>query len=97
MNSRRLLSDDLDEESISDALRALISKPTKPAYSTVVLSGLVTASEWLTLILTGYILYLVHIAEKLGSQPLYFVIIGAVATSAVAAFHVLGVYRPQAL
>jgi Undecaprenyl-phosphate glucose phosphotransferase len=81
---------------VADALRALASEPSKPAYSMIVLSGLVSAGEWLALALAGIIPYHIHVVANIGPQPLYTAISASMAICAIAIFHSLRVYTPRA-
>ncbi len=88
---------DRSKRTVSEALGALASEPAKPAYSMIVLSGLISAVEWLALILAGVIPYHVHIVANIGPQPLYAAISALAATLAIVVFHSQRVYAPQAL
>ena len=83
------------ERTSHDLLRALAAEPTKAAFSTVVLRGLVSAGEWFAMALAGLIPYYSYIQPHLGPQPLYFGVIAFGATSAIVVFQALRVYSSQ--
>ena len=62
----------------------------------IVLSGLVSAGEWLALTLAGIIPYHIHVVANIGPQPLYTAISASMAICAIAIFHSLRVYTPRA-
>jgi Undecaprenyl-phosphate glucose phosphotransferase len=79
-----------------DALRALELESPKAVYSTVVLAGLVTASEWLAIALAGVIPYVAYIVPRNGPHPLYIAIACFGATAATLAFHAQRLYATPA-
>ena len=80
-----------------DLLKALEAEPAKAAFSTVVLSGLASAGEWIALAAAGLVPYYGYIEPQTGPQPLYFAVIALGASCAVVVFQSLRVYSTQAL
>jgi len=78
-------------------LKALAAEPAKAGYSTVVLSGLVSAGEWIALAAAGLVPYYGYIEPQIGPQPLYFAVIALGASCAIIVFQSLRVYSTQAL
>ncbi len=79
-----------------DALQALELESPKAVYSTVVLAGLVTASEWLAITLAGAIPYAAYVVPRIGHHPLYLAIACFGATAATLAFHAQRLYATPA-
>jgi hypothetical protein len=80
-----------------DALRALELESPKAVYSTVVLAGLVIASEWVAITLAGAVPYAAYIVPRNGPHPLYIAIACSGATAATLAFHAQRLYATLAL
>ncbi len=80
-----------------DLLKALAAEPAKAAVSTVVLSGLVSAGEWIALAAAGLVPYYGYIEPQIGPQPLYFAVIALGASCAIIVFQSLRVYSTQSL
>jgi len=86
----------LAERTRRDLLGALAAEPAKPAYSMVVLSGLISAGEWIALAMAGLVPYYAYIEPQTGPQPLYFAVIALGASSAIILFQSLRVYSTLA-
>ena len=80
------------ERTRRDLLSALAAEPAKAAYSMVVLSGLVSAGEWIALAMAGLVPHYAYIEPQIGVQPLYFAVIALGASSAIILFQSLRVY-----
>jgi Undecaprenyl-phosphate glucose phosphotransferase len=80
----------------SPALQALELESPKAVYSTVVLAGLVTASEWLAITLASAIPYAAYVVPRIGQHPLYLAIAGFGVTAATLAFHAQRLYATPA-
>ena len=80
-----------------DLLKALEAEPATAAFSTVVMSGLASAGEWIALAAAGLVPYYGYIEPQTGPQPLYFAVIALGASCAVVVFQSLRVYSTQAL
>jgi Undecaprenyl-phosphate glucose phosphotransferase len=90
----------------SELLEDLAKEPKRPRYSTVVLSGLVRAAEFLIIILTAAIVHGLYVAPAIvrhgytapaiGYEPAYFIIATAVAGLSLLAFQMLQTYHPTA-
>jgi Undecaprenyl-phosphate glucose phosphotransferase len=74
-------------------LQELAAEPIKAAYSPVVLAGLVRASEFLLIVLTGALVHYFYVAAHLGYERSYFVVVPAVAVLSVVVFQALQTYN----
>jgi Undecaprenyl-phosphate glucose phosphotransferase len=85
-----------EEARADEARRALLDRltvePVRPAYSPVVLAGLVRAAEFVLLIATGALIHLIYVYAQNGYEPSYFIITPAIAILAVLAFQSLHAY-----
>jgi len=70
----------------------LAAEPVKPAYSPVVLAGLVRAAEFLLLLMTGALIHRFYVVSQVGYEPAYFIVTPAVAALAILAFQTLRAY-----
>ena len=74
-----------------ELLNRLAAEPVKPAYSIVVLAGLVQAVELTLIVLSGLLIHSFYVADK--ADPSYFVLTPAVAILSVLVFQVLQMYN----
>jgi len=75
-----------------ELLDRLAAEPVGPAYSPVVLAGLVRAAEFLLLVLTAALIHRLYVAGQVGYEPSYFILTPAVAALAILAFQSLHTY-----
>ena len=74
------------------ALRRLAAEPARPAYSRVVIAGVVRAIEAALVVLAGLAVYFAYVVPNVGQQPPYFPIIVAVAALSLAVFQSIHTY-----
>jgi Undecaprenyl-phosphate glucose phosphotransferase len=74
-----------------ELLNRLAAEPVKPAYSIVVLAGLVQVIELTLIILTGVLIHTFYVADKV--DPSYLILTPAVAILSVLVFQVLHIYN----
>jgi Undecaprenyl-phosphate glucose phosphotransferase len=77
-------------------LRKLAAEATSPAYSRVVLAGVVRAVECALIVLSGLAVYLAYVVRDAGPQPGYFPVIVAVAALSIVTFQSLQTYTVPA-
>ncbi|MGA2793703.1 MAG: undecaprenyl-phosphate glucose phosphotransferase [Roseiarcus sp.] len=75
-----------------ELLEMLAAEPVKPAYSPVVLAGLVRAAEFLLLVMTGALIHRFYVVSQVGYEPAYFIVTPAVAALAILAFQTMRAY-----
>jgi Undecaprenyl-phosphate glucose phosphotransferase len=81
---------------LSPAALALSEKPYEPAYSPIVLAGLVRAIEAGLVIAVGFAVYVCYVVPGHGFAWYYFVAILGIALVAMLAFQVADIYQVQA-
>jgi Undecaprenyl-phosphate glucose phosphotransferase len=74
-------------------LKRLAAEPIKAAYSPVVVAGLVRASEFILIVLTGSLIYRFYVAAQVGYEASYFLVTPSVAIMAVLIFQMLQTYN----
>jgi Undecaprenyl-phosphate glucose phosphotransferase len=79
-----------------ELLDSLAAEPIKSAYSPVVLAGLVRASEFLIVLLTGALVHYFYVAGSKGYETSYFVATPAVAVLSIVIFQILQTYNVAA-
>ncbi len=77
-------------------LRKLAAEPASPAYSRVVIAGVVRANECALIVLTGLAVYFTYVVRNIGQQPGYFPVIVAVAALSIVTFQSLQCYTVPA-
>jgi Undecaprenyl-phosphate glucose phosphotransferase len=75
-----------------ELLNRLATEPVKPAYSPVVMAGLVRAAEFILIVLTGAAVQQFYVVGYVGYQPSYFIVTAAVAILSVFVFQILQTY-----
>ncbi len=81
---------------LSAAARALTEQPYEPAYSPIVLAGLVRLIEAAVVVGIGFAVYLVYVVPGHGFAWSYFAAIFAIALMAMLAFQAADIYQVQA-
>jgi Undecaprenyl-phosphate glucose phosphotransferase len=81
------------ETANGELLEALANEAVRPAYSPVVIAGLVRAAECVLIVLTGALIHRLYVAGQFGYEPSYFVMTGAVAVLTILVFQVLQTYN----
>jgi Undecaprenyl-phosphate glucose phosphotransferase len=74
-----------------ELLNRLAAEPFKPAYSIVVLAGLVQVIELTLIVVTGVLIHSFYVADKV--DPSYFILTPAVAILSIFVFQVLQIYN----
>ena len=77
----------------NELLERLAAEPVKPAYSPVVLAGLVRAGELVLLVLMATLIHWLYVVGQVGYEPAYFIITPAIAVLAILAFQSLHAYN----
>ncbi|HLW90384.1 MAG TPA: undecaprenyl-phosphate glucose phosphotransferase [Roseiarcus sp.] len=77
-------------------LEILETEPAKPAYSAVVLAGLVRAVEFVLIVLSGAVVHRLYVAPSVGYETSYFIIVPSVAMLSIIVFQMLQTYHPTA-
>ncbi|MGA2044946.1 MAG: undecaprenyl-phosphate glucose phosphotransferase [Roseiarcus sp.] len=85
------------EPSNGELLERLAAEPVTPAYSPVVIAGLVRTVEFVLIVLAGALIHRLHVAGQVGYEASYFVITPAVAALSILIFQVLQTYNITAL
>src|SRR5690349_2719053 len=81
---------------LSPAARALTEQPYEPAYSPIVLAGLVRLIEAALVAGVGFAVYAVYVVPRYGFAWYYFAAICGIAILAMLAFQVADIYQVQA-
>ena len=81
----------------TEALRKLAAEAVKPAYSTVVLSGVARGVEFSVGVLTALPPYFGYVVPQVGPQPYYFLPVVAIAAILVAALQSFRLYDLHSL
>jgi Undecaprenyl-phosphate glucose phosphotransferase len=81
---------------LSLAALAVAEEPQEPAYSPIVLAGLVRLIEVSLVAAVGFIVYVCYVVPAHGFAWYYFVTIGGIALLAMMAFQVADIYQVQA-
>jgi Undecaprenyl-phosphate glucose phosphotransferase len=76
----------------TELLQKLAAEPVKPAYSPVVLAGLIRIAEFLLMVSTGAVIHRFYVASVVGYETSYFIVTPAVAAMAVLVFQALHTY-----
>jgi Undecaprenyl-phosphate glucose phosphotransferase len=76
----------------AELLRRLSAEPVKPAYSPIVLAGLVRAAEFVLLVTTAVLIHWLYVAGQVGYEPSYFILTPAVAALSILVFQTLRAY-----
>jgi Undecaprenyl-phosphate glucose phosphotransferase len=77
-------------------LETLAAEPAKPPYSSVVLSGLVRAADFVLIVATALLVHQLYVAPSIGYSASYFVIAIAVAALSLVVFQGFQIYHPAA-
>jgi len=81
---------------LSAAARAIAEQPYEPAFSPIVLAGLVRAIEATLVLAVGLIVYVAYVVPAHGFAWYYFAAIFGIALLAMLAFQVADIYQVQA-
>ncbi len=81
---------------LSAAARTVAEQPYEPAYSPIVLAGLVRVIEVALVVLVGFAVYAAYVVPAHGFAWYYFVAILGIALLAMLAFQVADIYQVQA-
>jgi Undecaprenyl-phosphate glucose phosphotransferase len=76
----------------AELIKQLAAEAARPAFSRVVLMGVVRALEFALIFLSGIALYLEHVAPQIGPQPIYYALCFFVALLTVLIFQTLQSY-----
>ena len=81
---------------LSPAAQAIAEEHYQPAYSPIVLAGLVRAIEVALIVAVGFTVYVCYVVPSYGFAWYYFAAIGGIAVLAMLAFQVANIYQIQA-
>jgi len=81
---------------LSPAAKAALSENISPAYSPIVVAGLVRLVEWLVIAATGSAIYAVYVLPRNGFEWIYPAVIVMIATLGIIAFQIADIYQIHA-
>jgi len=81
---------------LSPIALAVADQPSPPAFSPIVLAGVVRMVEFAEIVLVGLAVYLVYVAPQEGIALYYLAAIVGIATLAMVAFQIADIYQVQA-
>ncbi len=83
-------------QGLSEAARVAAAEPAPPAYSPIVLAGLVRIFEFCLIALSGLGIYFAYVVPREGLEWHYFAAVGVIAMLAMLAFQTADIYQVQA-